>query len=35
VYRWQGERNYVRLDPERQPGHLLRVRGARRAAESA
>jgi starch synthase (maltosyl-transferring) len=24
-YSWRGERNYVRLDPARQPGHLLRV----------
>jgi starch synthase (maltosyl-transferring) len=25
-YRWQGERNYVRLDPKERPGHVLRVR---------
>jgi len=24
-YTWRGVRNYVRLDPEAQPGHLLRV----------
>jgi starch synthase (maltosyl-transferring) len=24
-YTWSGERNYVRLDPERAPGHVLRV----------
>jgi starch synthase (maltosyl-transferring) len=28
-YTWRGERNYVRLDPEQQPGHLFLVkRGA-------
>jgi starch synthase (maltosyl-transferring) len=26
-YVWRGARNYVRLDPRRQPGHLLRVEG--------
>ncbi|MFL5576034.1 MAG: alpha-amylase family glycosyl hydrolase, partial [Gemmatimonadaceae bacterium] len=35
-YAWRGARNYVRLDPARQPGHLLRVvrpaRGAGRGA---
>jgi starch synthase (maltosyl-transferring) len=24
-YRWRGSRNYVRLDPQQQPGHVLRV----------
>jgi starch synthase (maltosyl-transferring) len=24
-YTWRGARNYVRLDPAQQPGHLLRV----------
>ena len=24
-YTWQGVRNYVRLDPQIQPGHLLRL----------
>ena len=24
-YTWRGSRNYVRLDPAEQPGHLLRV----------
>ena len=24
-YTWRGTRNYVRLDPALQPGHLLRV----------
>ena len=26
-YSWRGSRNYVRLDPEREPGHLLLVHG--------
>jgi starch synthase (maltosyl-transferring) len=24
-YTWQGSRNYVRLDPQREPGHVLRL----------
>ncbi len=31
-YRWQGARNYVRLDPAERPGHLLRLE---RPGESA
>ncbi|MGH7619268.1 MAG: alpha-1,4-glucan--maltose-1-phosphate maltosyltransferase [Gemmatimonadaceae bacterium] len=31
-YAWQGTRNYVRLDPASEPGHLLLVRRDRRRA---
>ena len=29
-YSWRGVRNYVRLDPASEPGHLLLVHGNRR-----
>jgi len=35
VYVWRGARNYVELDPDRAPGHLLHVRRAREAQERA
>ena len=34
-YTWRGSRNYVRLDPQMQMGHVLRVERPRGAGEQA